>query len=212
MNQMFQGMKQSMQQMTPERWPSMREMVRDLNQMLRDKAEGREPKFEEFKQKHGQFFPPNINSWNNCWSTCPADAAMDSLMQSMSPEQRARVAGHDGRACCATTGCKWELAQLAANLQELMPYEGQRYPFSGDEPVTLSEAMRMMDQLQQMEQLEQQLQNARFDGNNVDNIDPHKVAELLGAGRGPGAAAVAGTGEDAGGRGLPGRAAAARWS
>ena len=75
---------------------------------------------------------------------------------------------------------KWELAQLAANMQELMPYDGQRYQFSGDEPVTLSEAMRMMDQLQQMEQLEQQLQNARFD-DNVGDLNPEKVAELLGA-------------------------------
>src|SRR5207253_3694237 len=43
MNQMFQGMKQSMEQMTPEQWAAIREQVRDLNQMLRDKAEGRDP-------------------------------------------------------------------------------------------------------------------------------------------------------------------------
>src|SRR5205085_6883728 len=128
----------------------------------------------------GQFFPPNINSLEQLLEYLAQQmAAMDSLMQSLSSEQRNQLQDmmdsmlRDDR-------LKWELAQLAANLQELMPYEGQRYPFSGDQPVTLQEAMRMMDQLQQMEELEQQLQNARFD-DNVDSLDPQKVAELLGA-------------------------------
>ena len=180
MNQMFQGMKQSMQQMTPEKMAELREMVRDLNQMLRDKAEGRDPKFDEFKQKHGQFFPPNINSLEELMEYLQQQmAAMDSLMQSMSPGQRQELQDMMD-AMLRDDRLKWELAQLAANMQELMPYDGQRYQFSGDEPVTLSEAMRMMDQLQQMEQLEQQLQNARFD-DNVGDLNPEKVAELLGA-------------------------------
>jgi uncharacterized protein with von Willebrand factor type A (vWA) domain len=180
MNQMFQGMKQSMETMTPEKMAQLREMVRDLNQMLRDKAEGREPKFDEFKQKHGQFFPPNINSLDELMEYLQQQmAAMDSLMQSMSPGQRQELQDMMD-AMLRDDRLKWELAQLAANMQELMPYDGQRYPFSGDEPVTLSEAMRMMDQLQQMEQLEQQLQNARFD-DNVGDLNPEKVAELLGA-------------------------------
>jgi uncharacterized protein with von Willebrand factor type A (vWA) domain len=180
MNQMFQGMKQSMQQMTPEKMAELREMVRDLNQMLRDKAEGRDPKFDEFKQKHGQFFPPNINSLDELMEYLQQQmAAMDSLLQSMSPGQRQELQDMMD-AMLRDDRLKWELAQLAANMQELMPYDGQRYQFSGDEPVTLSEAMRMMDQLQQMEQLEQQLQNARFD-DNVGDLNPEKVAELLGA-------------------------------
>ncbi len=180
MNQMFQGMKQSMEQMTPEKMAQLREMVRDLNQMLRDKAEGRDPKFDEFKQKHGQFFPPNIDSLEALMEYLQQQmAAMDSLMQSMSPGQRQELQDMMD-AMLRDDRLKWELAQLAANMQELMPYDGQRYQFSGDEPVTMSEAMRMMDQLRQMEQLEQQLQNARFD-DNVNQIDPEKVAELLGA-------------------------------
>src|SRR5205085_3353954 len=92
MNQMFQGMKQSMEQMTPEQLAATREMVRDLNQMLRDRAEGREPKWDEFKQKHGQFFPPNINSLDELMQYLQQQmAAMDSLMQSMSPGQRQQL-------------------------------------------------------------------------------------------------------------------------
>src|SRR5262245_19585624 len=92
MNQMFQGMKQSMEQMTPEQMAAIREMVRDLNQMLRDRAEGREPKWDEFKQKHGQFFPPNVNSLDELLEYLAQQmAAMDSLMQSMSSDQRRQL-------------------------------------------------------------------------------------------------------------------------
>ena len=62
----------------------------------------------------------------------------------------------------------------------MMPTEGQRYPFSGDDPVTLQQAMSMMEQLQQMEELEGQLDAARY-GNGVDNIDAEKMADLVGA-------------------------------
>ena len=44
----------------------------------------------------------------------------------------------------------------------------------------LSEAMRLMEQMQQMDELEQDLDSARF-GNNVDNIDAERVADLVGA-------------------------------
>ena len=40
MQQFFQGMQQSLQNMTPEDIAKMREMIRDLNKMLRDRQEG----------------------------------------------------------------------------------------------------------------------------------------------------------------------------
>src|SRR5438067_694631 len=51
MQQFFQGMQQSLRNMTPEDIDKMREMIRDLNKMLRDRQEGREPDFDEFMQK-----------------------------------------------------------------------------------------------------------------------------------------------------------------
>ena len=61
MQQFFQGMQQSLQNMTPEDIAKMREMIRDLNKMLRDRQEGREPDFDSFMQKHGEYFP-GVNS------------------------------------------------------------------------------------------------------------------------------------------------------
>src|SRR6516225_6299361 len=56
MQPFMQGMKQSLQNMSPEDLKRMREMMRDLNQMLRQRAEGDEPDFDAFKQKWGQNF------------------------------------------------------------------------------------------------------------------------------------------------------------
>jgi len=53
----MQGMKQSLQNMSADDLKRMREMMRDLNQMLRQRAEGDEPDFDAFKAKWGQNFP-----------------------------------------------------------------------------------------------------------------------------------------------------------
>ena len=53
----FGQMEKSLKNMTPEDLKRMREMIQDLNRMLRERAEGREPDFEQFKQKWGQQFP-----------------------------------------------------------------------------------------------------------------------------------------------------------
>src|SRR2546425_11508217 len=53
----LKGMQQALQGMTPEDLRRLREMLQDLNRMLRQRAEGEEPDFQAFKDKWGQFFP-----------------------------------------------------------------------------------------------------------------------------------------------------------
>jgi uncharacterized protein with von Willebrand factor type A (vWA) domain len=53
----FGAMQQAMQSMTPQDLARMREMMQDLNRMLRQKADGAEPDFDAFKAKWGQNFP-----------------------------------------------------------------------------------------------------------------------------------------------------------
>src|SRR5215471_6361027 len=57
MQQQFQGMQQALQSMTPEDLRTVKEMLKDLNQMLDEKARGGEPDFRGFMDKWGQFFP-----------------------------------------------------------------------------------------------------------------------------------------------------------
>src|SRR5215470_2675999 len=141
----MQGMQQGLQNLTADDLRRMREMMRDLNKMLRERAEGGEPDFQAFKDKWGQNFP-GVDS-------------LDQLLEQMGTE----------------------MAQLAMNLEELLPMDALRrpYDFKGDENVTLQEAMRLMEELQQMDQLERELRRAR-DPSDLDDINRQEVERLLG--------------------------------
>lgn len=180
MQQFFQGMQQSLQNMTPEDIARMREMIRDLNKMLRERQEGREPDFDAFMQKHGQYFP-GVNSLDDLIEQMQQQmAAMQGILDNLSPEQRQelqelmeQLMGDDR--------IRVDLMELAQNLEMLAPSEQTRtrFPFRGNESLPLNEAMRMMGRMQQMEGLEDQFQEARR-LDDLEAIDSQKVKELLG--------------------------------
>ena len=180
MQQFFQGMQQSLQNMTPEDMAKLREMIRDLNQMLRDRQEGREPDFDSFMQKHGEYFP-GVNSLDDLIEQMQQQmAAMQGIMDNLSPEQRQELQDLMEQ-LMGDDRIRVDLMELAMNLEALAPMEEMRtrFPFRGDESLPFNEAMRMMSRLQQMEGLEEQLQEARR-LDNLDAIDSEKVKELLG--------------------------------
>ena len=77
-------------------------------------------------------------------------------------------------------GLQHEMSELAMNLELLSPTQRrQGYPFTGDEPITLEQAMDLMAQLQQMDELERDLRRAE-ESAQVDQIDAGRVQELLG--------------------------------
>ncbi|MDP2937168.1 MAG: VWA domain-containing protein [Dehalococcoidia bacterium] len=179
MENYFQGIQQNLQNMTPEDLQGIRDMVRDLNKMLQEKARGGNPDFQGFMQKHGRYFPPGINNLEELMEHLQKRMAQaQSLLQSMTPEMRQSLQSlmdnllRDDR-------LKWELAQMGALLQQLHPMDPAQYPFQGDEPLALSEAMRLMGQLQDMDQLEQGLKEAQR-SYDLNGIDSEKVQELLG--------------------------------
>ncbi|TMD58619.1 MAG: VWA domain-containing protein [Chloroflexi bacterium] len=180
MQQFFQGMQQSLQNMTPEDIAKLREMIRDLNKMLRDRQEGREPDFDSFMQKHGEYFP-GVNSLDDLIEQMQQQmAAMQGIMDNLSPEQRQELQNLMEQ-LMGDDRIRVDMMELAQNLEALMPMEQARtrFPFRGDESLPLNEAMRMMGRLQQMEGLEDQFQEARR-LDNLDAIDSEKVKELLG--------------------------------
>ncbi len=180
MQQFFQGMQQSLQNMTPEDIAKLREMIRDLNKMLRDRQEGREPDFDSFMQKHGEYFP-GVNSLDDLIEQMQQQmAAMQGIMDNLSPEQRQELQNLMEQ-LMGDDRIRVDMMELAQNLEALMPMEQARtrFPFRGDESLPLNEAMRMMGRLQQMEGLEDQFQEARR-MDNLEAIDSEKVKELLG--------------------------------
>ena len=181
MKPFMQGMQQSLQNLTPEDLKRMREMINDLNRMLRNASEGKDPGFEQFKQKWGDQFP-GVESFEDLLEHLARQMAqMQSLMQSLSPEQRQQLQDMMRQALLQDERLEAAMAQLAAQLGEFMPLDemSRRYPFRGDEDVSLEQAAELMDEMQRMDQLEQQLRRVD-DPSDLDQVDPDEVQKLLG--------------------------------
>src|SRR6476661_7226349 len=175
----FQGMQQAMQNMGPEQMQAIRQMVKDLNQMLREKMEGGEPDFQGFMDKYGQMFPGAENLDDLIEQMQRQAAQMQSLLDSMSPDQR-RQLEELMQSIMQDQALQQELNELAMNLESLYPMrDNKRYPFRGDEPLSLQEAMKLMGDLQEMDRLEKQLRSAD-DRADLVGIDEDELRRLLG--------------------------------
>jgi uncharacterized protein with von Willebrand factor type A (vWA) domain len=181
MQQYFQGMKDSLQNMDPEQIQRMKDMLRDLNQMLRDRMQGKEPKFQEFMNKYSDFFEPGLENLDQLLESLQRRMAqMQSLMDSMPGDMRQSLEQMIQQ-MFGDPEMQGQMAELMANLEALLPMRQfrNRYPFRGDDPMSLEQAMQMMERLQQLDQLERQLKRAH-DGESMDQIDPDQLGELLG--------------------------------
>ena len=177
----FQDMRQRLQNMTPQDMAAMRQMLRDLNQMLQDRMSGQEPDFQGFMDRYGNLFgddpPQDLDELLEQLQSRMGQA--QSLMNSMSSEMRQELQQLMEEALDAETMS--EMAQLAAAMSRLYPPDemANRYPFLGDDSLTYDEAMELMGQLQNMDELESQIREATRRG-NLEDLDLDEVQELLG--------------------------------
>jgi uncharacterized protein with von Willebrand factor type A (vWA) domain len=177
----LQGMQQALKNMTPEDLHSLREMLQDLNRILRERAEGGEPDFDAFRQKWGQYFP-GVESLDQLIEQMGQQMAqMGSLLQSLSPGQRQQLDEMMRELMMRDEGLEAAMRQLTMHLGDLLPLDEmiQRFPFRGDEEMTLAEAMRLMEELQQLDQLEREIREThRLE--DLERIKPERVEQLLG--------------------------------
>src|SRR5215207_10206213 len=179
--QTFQGMQQALSQMTPDDIADMRQMMQELNEMLEARQRGDDPGFQEFMHRWGHFFGPGLNSLDDLMQRMQQQmGAMRQLLQSMSDEQRGELQGLM-QAAMQDNGLRQEMSRLGENLGALIPPEQWRrgYQFSGDESLTLEQAMRLMDRLGEYDELESQFRDVR-DWNDLAALDDDKIRDLLG--------------------------------
>ena len=92
MQQAVDSMSESMSSMSPADMAAMKDMMVDLNEMLDQRANGIEPDFDAFMERHGQFFPENPETLDELLEAMAARmAAAQAMFNSMSPEQRAQL-------------------------------------------------------------------------------------------------------------------------
>ncbi|MSQ24860.1 MAG: VWA domain-containing protein [Dehalococcoidia bacterium] len=183
MEQQFKDMQQGMQGISPEQMQAVKEMLRDLNQMMRQHAQGKlsQEQFQEFMQKHGGMFganpPQNMEELLDQLAQRMAQA--QSLLNSM-PEQT-RQEMQDLMESLLDDEAREQMAQLAAALEAMRPTDRmeREYEFSGGEDLPLEQAMRLMEQLQDIDGLEGQLQDIRTP-QDMEKVDEAKLEQLLG--------------------------------
>jgi uncharacterized protein with von Willebrand factor type A (vWA) domain len=182
METFFKDIHQQIANLSPEDLARMKQMVRDLNQMLSDKMAGGEPDFDQFMQQYGDLFGPNPpQSLDELIAQMQQQiAGMQNLLDSLPGDMRQQLQDllMDK---VGDPDLQGELAELAANLEFMYPMRDLRnqYPFRGDEELDLNEAMQLMDRMQSMDELERQLERTQY-GGDIDDIDQEKLEELLG--------------------------------
>jgi uncharacterized protein with von Willebrand factor type A (vWA) domain len=179
LDQYVAGMSDAIRSMTPEDLSANREMVRDLNELIRERIGGGDPDASAFLAKHGRFFPGAQTFDDIIDQLAQRMAAMQSLLRSMRPEQRAELESMM-EALLRDDRLLIDLAQLASNLDLLLPGGlGERIPFGGDEPLGLDGALSQIARLQAMDRLEEALGDVESPA-DLAAIDRDEVRDLLG--------------------------------
>jgi uncharacterized protein with von Willebrand factor type A (vWA) domain len=183
LDQRFQGMKQAMENATPEDVERIHEMMSDLNDLLEHHAAGQDTtdEFREFMEKHGEFFPENPQNTDELADLLASRAAAaQRMLNSMSAEQRAELMELSQQAF-GDPRLAQQMARLDAQLQGLRPGEDWQGSgrFRGDNPMGMGEATRALEELGQLDNLAEQLSQS-YPGARLDDIDLDALTEMLG--------------------------------
>ncbi len=181
LQQTFQGLQQAIQNLTPEAIRELRQMVHELNDLLREHARGGQPDLERFKHRWGHYFGRDFDSVEELLDHLARQmAAVQSLLDSLPPEMR-RQLDEALQAALRDPELQRELRELGQLLGQLMPDNPYRQAqsFSGSEELTLGQALRLMEQLREMQQLEESLEGVR-DWRDLGRVDLERLRELYG--------------------------------
>ena len=180
----FEGMKEALENTTPEDVERINEMLADLNALLSAHAQGHpqiDQLFAEFMAKHGEFFPENPRNVDELIDVLAARAAAaQRMLNSMTAEQRAELAQLSQQAF-GSPQLAQQLANLDAQLQALRPGEdwtgSER--MSGDDSLGLAEGARAMSDLAELDALAEQLAQS-YPGARLEDIDLDALTRQLG--------------------------------
>jgi uncharacterized protein with von Willebrand factor type A (vWA) domain len=174
----FKNMRESLQNLTPEQLERTRQMIRDLNRALKERMEGGEPDFEAFQRQYPEL-AGGAKDWDDLLrQLAQGMAAMRSLWQSMSADMRSQLEELLG-AAFNDPGLQDAMNELAETLGQLMPMEGYDHGLSGDEPLTLAEALGLMDEMNQLSDMEDVVRSAR-NSDDLAELDRDRVEQLAG--------------------------------
>jgi uncharacterized protein with von Willebrand factor type A (vWA) domain len=183
MESRFQGMKQTLQEMTPEDTERIRQMMADLNDLLLSHLRGDDTteQFQDFMRKHGEFFPENPRNTEELVDALAARAAAaQRMMNSMSEQQRAELSDLMASAF-GDPRLAQQVSTLDANLRALRPGEDWTGSarFRGNQPLGMGEGAQAMADLAELDALAEQLAQS-YPGARLEDIDLEALERQLG--------------------------------
>jgi uncharacterized protein with von Willebrand factor type A (vWA) domain len=183
LDQRFAGMKQALEGATAEDRQRVNEMLDDLNELLDKHAKGQDSPqdFQDFMDKHGEFFPENPRNVEELLdSLAKRAAAAQRFRNSLSPDQRAELDALAQQAF-GSPALMEALGRLDAHLQAARPGEDWTgsEQLSGDNPFGMGEGTQALSDIAELEQLAEQLSQS-YPGATMDDVDLDALARQLG--------------------------------
>ena len=179
----FSGMRDALQNASPEDLERIRQMMSALNDMLDADARGEhtQEQFDAFMQQYGDFFPENPANLDELVDTLARRAAAaQQLMDSLTPEQRAELGNLMANAL-GQAGLADEMARLQAGLRSARPdlRWGGRTRMDGEQGMGYSDATSAIAELADLDQLDELL-GQDYPGASLDDIDEELIERALG--------------------------------
>jgi uncharacterized protein with von Willebrand factor type A (vWA) domain len=179
----FAGMRQALQNATPEDFQRIRDMMQALNELLDADARGEhtQEQFDDFMRRFGDFFPENPRNLDELIdSLARRAAAAQRLLDSLTPEQRGELEALMQQAL-GDSGLAEQMARLQQGLRSARPdlQWGGRERMSGEQPLGYADATGALAELADLDQLEDAL-GQDYPGASLDDIDEELIQRALG--------------------------------
>ena len=183
LDQRFAGMKQALENATPEDRERVEEMLRDLNDLLAAHARGEDTteQFRDFMDRHGDIFPERPETVDELVDALAARAAAaQRMLASMTPEQRAELAELSMQAF-GSPGLMDQLSALDDALRALRPgedWDGSEQ-FGGQQGLGLGDGTGVLQDIAELDSLADQLAQAH-PGARMEDVDLDALARQVG--------------------------------
>ncbi|MEW9529075.1 hypothetical protein [Microbispora sp. NPDC049125] len=179
----FRGMRDALANQDPAAMERVRRMMADLNDMLDRDARGEHTQddFDRFMGEYGDMFPENPQNLEELVDQLARRAAATQrLLASLTPEQRAELAGLMEQTL-EQAGLAEQMSRLGDALYARRPDLGWGTPerVSGEQPTGMGDAVSALQELSDLSDLETSLRQD-YPGARIDDVDEDAIRRALG--------------------------------
>lgn len=182
LDSLYQSLRDQLRGLTQERIQEAEKLIKELNEMIRERIAGARPDYQGFLERYGDRFPPNYRELglDKLLDRIQKELAqMESLLQSMPREMREEIEKMMQEAFLSMDeGLREQLQELSRNLAKLSSLRS--YPFWGKEPLDIEQALRVKEQFDRIEQLEETLREIQRGQGCLKDLPASAVLEVLG--------------------------------